>query len=467
MTKFPVFLVLFAIVIGTCTKRAAGDEFQAGQLTAADVDDNLNFDWYLQYQERMLGQESDVYYGEPVLPRPFLQDRVPIQVRDSAGEPFSSVQITIDGQKTFLTGTNGKLSLFPTLDSLSSGPWEAQLQPPGGTCPDDCVTATIPASPEVIEQAAREDENSTVRSTVNLDIAKQASSLPTELDIALLMDTTGSMCDEAEYLERELGQVLEESTSGVDVRRAYIAYKSRGDSYEVRVSPFGSTPNFADELSTEVCDGGGNGELVNEALQAVSQLEWRPGNVARMVLIVGDEPPHESLKEHMQEAFDAALDLRGLGVRVYALAASRTDVTAEYLFRLISFITGSRYLWLTDDSGIGDPHAEPKVLCYQVTHLDKLLYRVISSELTGKRVEADPSHIIREVGQQEAGVCLYDLNLPTGPEGTPIGPEGTPIAPADTPTEQDSGLLFGFFAAIASAISGLIAFLLDFFLWWL
>ena len=270
------------------------------------------------------------------------------------------------------------------------------------------------------------------------------------------------MCDEIDYLKAELGQVLLESTSGIDVQLAYIAYKSEGDSYDVRVSPFGETPNFADELATETCDGGGNGELVNRALEVASQLEWRSGNVARMVLIVGDEPPHGNLKEHMQEAFDAALTLRERGVRVYGLAASGMDNTAEYLFRLVSFITGARYLWLTDDSGIGNPHAEPKVLCYQVTHLDKLLFRVIRSELTGKRVEADPSDIIREVGQQENGVCLFDLNPDDG-EGE--GGDGevadrTSVSPPTSPGGDSGQANSGSPRTSSGGMLGLMALLL-------
>ena len=36
-------------------------------------------------------------------------------------------------------------------------------------------------------------------------------------------------------------------------------------------------------------------------------------------------------------------------------------------------LTQSRYLFLTDDSGIGNPHAAPAIDCYLVTRLDALL----------------------------------------------------------------------------------------------
>jgi len=69
-------------------------------------------------------------------------------------------------------------------------------------------------------------------------------------------------------------------------------------------------------------------------------------------------------------------------------------------------VTGGRYLFLTDDSGVGYGHAEPTVACYQVTALSKLVSRVLRSELTGKRIEPAPNDIIREVGSYRRGRCI-------------------------------------------------------------
>ena len=97
-----------------------------------------------------------------------------------------------------------------------------------------------------------------------------------------------------------------------------------------------------------------------------------------------------------------------MGLRIYPLAASGVADTAEYLMRVMAATTHSRYLFLTDDSGVGNAHAEPKVPCYTVTRLDQLLIRMIASELSGQRVEAADDQIIRSVGQQDGGVCTSD-----------------------------------------------------------
>ena len=141
-------------------------------------------------------------------------------------------------------------------------------------------------------------------------------------------------------------------------------------------------------------------------MAGATTLHWRAGNVARVAFIVADAPPHD---KNLRVTLDAALDLRRQGVRVYGLAASGVATTAEYMMRLIALLTGARYTWLTDDSGIGDPHAEPAVVCYQVTRLDQLLVRILTSEMLGKRVEPRQEDIIREVGKQEAGICIVHV----------------------------------------------------------
>jgi hypothetical protein len=78
---------------------------------------------------------------------------------------------------------------------------------------------------------------------------------------------------------------------------------------------------------------------------------------------------------------------------------------AEFMMRHLALFTQGRYLWLTDDSGIGNSHEEPKVKCYQVTRLDQLIGRMIESELSGKRIEANKESIIRTVGSCNHGVC--------------------------------------------------------------
>ena len=68
------------------------------------------------------------------------------------------------------------------------------------------------------------------------------------------------------------------------------------------------------------------------------------------------------------------------------------EALLQYLFRL---------LFLTDDSGVGNAHAEPHLTNYHVERLDKLMIRMIAAELTGKRIPVEPNDILRTVGRPQ------------------------------------------------------------------
>jgi hypothetical protein len=68
-------------------------------------------------------------------------------------------------------------------------------------------------------------------------------------------------------------------------------------------------------------------------------------------------------------------------------------------------ITGGRYLFLTDDSGIGNSHAEPHIPCYVVTKLQGAMVRMVESEMVGHRAEPVASEVIRTVGSPTDGRC--------------------------------------------------------------
>jgi hypothetical protein len=221
----------------------------------------------------------------------------------------------------------------------------------------------------------------------------------------------------------------------VDSRAALVLYRDDGEAYVVSTTPFGPVSQGVGAVqalqSASAVGGGDYPEAMERGMEAAMALDWRTGNMARVLFLVADAPPHN---ENLQRTLDAALAARRRGVRVYGLAASGVADTAEYLMRLLAVVTGARHLWLTDDSGIGGAHQMPKVQCYRVTRLDQLLRRVLESELRGSRVEveaeAGQDQILREVGAQEHGICLVDLSASTGTTTTP-GPEGTADAAGD------------------------------------
>ncbi len=58
---------------------------------------------------------------------------------------------------------------------------------------------------------------------------------------------------------------------------------------------------------------------------------------------------------------------RSLDVHIYPVASSGVDELTELTMRSAAQLTGGRYLFLTDDSGVGGAHMEPSIPCYFVT----------------------------------------------------------------------------------------------------
>ena len=159
-------------------------------------------------------------------------------------------------------------------------------------------------------------------------------------------------------------------------RLALILYRDDGDAYVVRSFDFTtSLATFEAQLGAQSADGGGDWpESPDKALAKLTTLAWGRNTVARMAFWIADAPHHAGRAGMMTTDI---LTAQGLGVRLYPIAASGTDDLLEYTMRTAAEITGGRYLFLTDDSGIGNAHKEPTVPCYVVTSLDKAMLRMI------------------------------------------------------------------------------------------
>jgi hypothetical protein len=371
---------------------------QSGTLTAGDIDDNLNFAAFQRYLNSMLQADSG-----RVLPTVPVADRVTLRIVDREGRGVANAGVSIlagDAAPPLLesvAGADGVFRFFPGYDGAGDVTrFTAQVRPPDRDAPAAIVSFNL------------SDLDAT--RTVDVRLADVSAALPTALDVMLVIDSTGSMGDEMEYLTTELRDIvaaIQSQFPGVSTRFGLVVYRDLGDEYVVRSFDFtDSLETMQAQLAQQSANGGGDyPEAMEQALGRALDASWRGGNTARLLFLVADAPPHD---ENLGITLDKAKAARHMGLRIYPLAASGVADTAEYLMRLMAATTHSRYLFLTDDSGVGNTHAEPKVPCYTVTRLDQLLIRVIASELSGQRVEPNADQIIRSMGQQDGGVCISD-----------------------------------------------------------
>ena len=236
------------------------------------------------------------------------------------------------------------------------------------------------------------------------------------LDLALVLDTTGSMGDEAAYLQSEFANIsgaIGALFPNADQRWALVAYRDTpdhdpGEVYVVKSWDFTTdVTSFQSALDGLSADGGGDTpESPDVGLATMNTLSWRPdGDVARMAFWVADAPHHVERAPAMAQAF---ADSRQKDIHLYPVSASGADELLEYTMRSGAQLTGGRYLFLTDDSGVGGPHLQPEIPCYFVTKLAKGIVRMATIELSGVYAEPAPADIIRTGGNPSAGQCSID-----------------------------------------------------------
>ena len=205
---------------------------------------------------------------------------------------------------------------------------------------------------------------------------------PTNLvQIAFMVDATGSMGDELEFLKMDLKKVINEvqkTNTQLKISTATVFYRDEGDEYVVKHSPFTEDINQTTEfISQQHADGGGDfPEAVDKALVQLNQLQWQPEARTRIAFLVLDAPPHNkpAVISSIQYSVKTAA---ASGIKLIPVVASGIDKTTEFLMRFIAMYTNGTYVFITDHSGIGNKHLEPSVGEYQVEKLSDLMVRLI------------------------------------------------------------------------------------------
>lgn len=367
---------------------------QSGILTAGEHDDLLNPELYAAYVNRTnLGQDIRA------LPRVDTTRVVTVKVSDRNGQPvpFADVKVTCsDGNSiTMATQADGSAVFFPGLDRLSERVTVSATK---------AGRAIATARPLLVVDAPG---GQTVGLTAN-----QLATKATKLDLMLVVDTTGSMGDEIRFLQAEMRAIIASIASkhrDLDIRVGFVFYRDLGDEYVTRTVTFDRDIGRAQgALAAQYATGGGDyPEAMDQALIRAVAQEWRPDAVKSM-LLVADAPPHGELFGRTWQAAEAA---RAKRIHITPVAASGVADEAEYAMRAMAAATQSRYLFLTDDSGVGNPHAPPAIDCYLVTRLDALVRRVVDSQISGRRIEPDDNEVIRSVGKYDAGKCILPADF--------------------------------------------------------
>ena len=341
---------------------------KAGVLTAGEWNDLDHWDFW---SGLMASQD---YGGMSAYWRMYTPRRVAVRVADAAGKRLPALRITLEQHQkvlwSTLTDNQGEADLWVD-------PFHAQA----GT---DNLVLTIDGKPQASAPKLSPWNVQQEDAEVNFYILNKAQAPEKRADIAFIVDATGSMGDEIDFLKKDLVDILDRAKgglSGIELRTGAVFYRDEEDEYVTKFSPF--TDDYRKTIqyiSMQYAAGGGDlPEAVHTALEAgLQNLAWNTSARARIAFLILDAPAHQDHQGVVESLQASVREYARQGIKLIPVFCSSPSKECEFMCRFFAVLTGGTYVFLTDDSGVGGDHLEPSVGDFQVEPLNDLLVRLIA-----------------------------------------------------------------------------------------
>ncbi len=376
-----------AVAAAPSMRDGAGGPSGPSGVRAGEWDDNANYRDYLAWLAKGQGTA-----------RLDVRDRQFIVVTDRDGKAMPNCAVKIIGDRgatSLVTMASGRALLFPHALGI-----DGNLTATTSCAGTEASARLDPGAPDGLIE-------------LRLDRARDLSAAR-PIDLAFVLDTTGSMGEEIDAVKGTIGAIA--STLGSDqarVRVGLVEYRDRTDSQVTRVYPFSSQLDaFARDVAGLRADGGGDTpEDMQAGLSAaIDQLDWRADAVARIVVVIADAPPHLDYQDEKDYA-DTARRAAARGIKLFTVSASGMDDTGQIVMRQLAQFTGASNMFVLrggagpQSTGGGDPASS----CggthqdYSSGKLDQLVVAKVRQELAS--LDADPMRIPGRGEDENAKPC--------------------------------------------------------------
>lgn len=338
-------------------------QIQAGQITAGEWNDLNNWSFWESLSNNSEFSEMKKYWKYN------LENRIAINVKSNSTNLIDVPVTLINSQNEIIwqskTNNKGNAELWPFLKGGKELNYKVKI--------GDQIFPNI-----------KSYNNYKIN---NLNISNYTKNNPKKkIDIAFMVDATGSMGDELEYLKEELTDVISKvkrKNENTTVNMGAVFYRDKGEDYVTKKSDFSTnidnTINFIKEQSADA--GGDFPEAVETALaESINNLEWSEDATSRILFLVLDAPPHYD-DQIISEIHNLIAIASKKGIKIIPITASGIDKETEFLMRYMAIATNGTYVFITNDSGIGNDHIIASVGNYQVELLNKLMERLINQSL--------------------------------------------------------------------------------------
>lgn len=323
----------------------------AGTLTAGKTDDNVGYAAFieaikqLKCDSRQFGIEHRIAVTVPGV------NNAKVALVDQEGNVMATARTNVGGVAYLYYNLRGE-DRVPYMVGVSKG--------------------------EAFEEVTLEDGQTEVAVSLSAEEAEIS------LDMMIMLDTTGSMGDELEYIKAELKDMINRISTAAkvtDIRLSVNFYRDHGDDYTVRYYEFTENIDTCIEyLAKEYANGGGDyPEAVDEALiNGVTEHAWREDAVKVMFMVL-DAPAHEESERQgvNNNLRNAVVSAASKGVRIVPVVASGANDDLECTMRKAAAVSGGKYIFLTNHSGIGLDHKDPVDVESDIYPLNDLMVDVV------------------------------------------------------------------------------------------
>ncbi len=381
-------------------------------LQAGEIDDNATFGKYLKYWHEEAPRDAMGVAGfEPT-------ERYVIQVvdRDGRGVADRPIEVRADGGQSrtvwLRSDSSGQAVFFPSAAGIGAARYEVAVDGAHG-------------------RFAAESRQPAWRLELGRAADQASLGARPSLDVAFVVDTTGSMSEEIDRIRETIDEVagrIAALPQQPALRLGLVLFRDQGDEYVTKVKNF--TPNvqtFQGYLQYVAANGGGDGpEDVCAALDAaVDQLDWTRAGL-RAAFLVGDAPPHLDYANSVPY-LESTQRSAAMGIKWFAISTSGNEDVGELVWRQLALLTRGRFLFITKGgaAGVTPHHVERQD--YTVQALPDLVVRCVERELAA-------------LGTRPPEVTPVDFTPPAEPVVQPPPPPAPPVVIYTAPAPARRGL---------------------------
>ncbi|MBO4390312.1 MAG: VWA domain-containing protein [Lachnospiraceae bacterium] len=342
-----------------------------GILTAGRWNDNNNWGFF----KNLVTTEAIHFpaYGlNPVF-------RSAVTVKDESGSSVKGIKVEAvysdDDSLIWSAVTNKEGEAYLFLPESENRSWKIKAyDTEGNAVYAGTDVYDLPGKPE---DGTPDSQSRTRKQPEELELTVETASRSyKKTQVMFILDTTGSMGDELTYLQADFGKIMERVEAD-GVSYSWNFYRDEGDDYVTRINGFDTDVNNLKKiLNNESADGGGDTpEAVAQILtETMSNAEWDADSV-KIAFLIFDAPPHEGTENQITAAVAKAAEQ---GIHLIPVVSSNSERETELFGRALAIMTDGEYVFLTDDSGVGDSHLEPIIGDYEVQKLGDIIVDIIN-----------------------------------------------------------------------------------------